>query len=116
MAQSLRHEWIPGRIAKDPEEDYQRQPQPQVKRRNEDSPLGLPRERASGESQQTVNDERQRQHHQRIQLERSNRVQVQQLMKSARRPAARTLPTGQRSKWAFGKELISREGWIKEKE
>jgi len=49
-------------------------------------------------TQKTINDEGQRQHHQRIQLESSNRVQVQQLMKSARRPAARTLQTGQRTK------------------
>src|SRR6266851_747036 len=58
--------------------------------------MRLARNRALRVTQKTINDKGQRQHHQRIQLECCNRMQVQQLMKSARRSAARTLPTGYR--------------------
>src|SRR6266542_3142474 len=49
---SSRHERIPRCVAKDPEEDHQREPGPQVKRWNEDSALRLAGDRAPGESEQ----------------------------------------------------------------
>ena len=64
------HERIPRRVAKDPEENQQHEPGPKVNRRNENTPVRLAGDSAAGESQKTVDDKRQRQDHQRIQLER----------------------------------------------
>ena len=70
------HEWIPGRLAKNPEEDQEREPGPQINWRNEETPLWLARHGAARESQKAVDDKRQRQHHKRVQLERADWMQV----------------------------------------
>ena len=41
---------------------------------------------------------------------------MQQLIKSARRATPRTLIASQQKKWTLRKPLISRSGWIEEKE
>ena len=110
------HERIPGRVAKDPEEDQEHKPGPKINWRNEKTPLRPPGYGTPRESQKAVDDERQRQHHERIELERGNRVQVDKLIARARRAATGTLETGQQPKRAFGEELIARQGWIKKKQ
>src|SRR6266542_5397791 len=112
---SSRHERIPRCVAKDPEEDNQREPGPQVKRWNEDSALRLAGDRAPGESEQAVHDERQCQHHQRIQLERRDWMQMKKLVQPARRTAARALEARQHTERTLGKELICRTRGIEEK-
>ena len=102
----LRNERIPGCVAKDPKEDQQHQPRPHVCRRDEQATIWFAGDRALRESEESVNDEGQRQHHQRVQLESSDRMQMQQLVKSTRRAAARALATSQQTKRALRKKLI----------
>ncbi len=63
--------------------------------------------------QQRVQEERQRQNHERIQLKGCDQVAVQQLVKPTRRATAWTGKTGQRAKWTTRKE--SRLAWLKHK-
>ena len=60
---------IPGRITKDPEEDQESKPGPEIKRGNENSALRPPSDGAFRKPQQAIDDKRQGQQEQGIQLE-----------------------------------------------
>ena len=73
----LRDERIPRRIAEDPEENEQHQPRPQINWWNEDAAMRLTCNCALRETEEAVNNERQGHHHQWIQLEGRDRMQMQ---------------------------------------
>ena len=68
--------------------------------------MRLTRNRALRETEESVNNERQRHHHQRIQLEGRERMQMQQLITGAGRAATRALPARYHAKGTLGKPLI----------
>src|SRR5947209_1258153 len=72
-----RNERIPGRVAEDPKENQQNQPGPEINRRDKDAAMRLTSDRAFRETEEAIHDEWQGHHHQRIQLERDDRMQVQ---------------------------------------
>ena len=73
----LRDEGIPRRIAEDPKENEHDQPRPEIDWRDKDAAMRLTRNRALRETEESVNNERQRHHHERIQLEGRDRMQMQ---------------------------------------
>ncbi len=95
----LRDERIKRCIAKHPKEKHESKQGPDVLRRE-----GIPSDRLSAEhrvcvAHERVQEERQRQNQERIQLKSCGQVAVQQLVKPTRRTAAWTGKTGQRAKW-----------------
>src|SRR5437899_8761284 len=101
-----RNKRIPRRVAKDPEEDHRRQPAPKINRRNKDAPVRTSRNGALRVPQKSINDERQCQNHQWVQLERGDWMQVQELIKRACRSASGALQSRQQTKRTFGKKLV----------
>ena len=73
----LGDEGIPRRIAENPKENEHHQPRPEINWRDEDAAMRLTRYRALSETEESVNNERQRHHHKRIQLEGRDRMQMQ---------------------------------------
>ena len=117
LTRPLRDEWIPGRIAKHPEAREHRNPNPEIVGRHKHAALRFSGNRAPGITQKRERDKRQRHHEKRVELESRDRMQMQQLITSARGAASRTLPAGHQSKRTLRKPLIGRTGRIeKEKE
>ncbi len=100
----LRHEGIKRRVAKDPEDKNDYEQGPDVLRGET-----VPSNRLSAEhrvcvAQQRVQEERQRQDQERIQLKGCGQVAVQQLVQPTPYTTAWTGKTGQRAKRTAGKE------------
>lgn len=78
--------------------------------------MWLSSDRAFGKTQKTVNEERQRENHQRVELKRGDWVKVQQVIKGPRRAATRTLATSNNEEGTLGKELVGRARGVEEEE